>query len=349
PSSEERRRQESIRAKLAQAKALEAAADYPQAANLAQQALEEAEALEALPLIGEARYRLASGLGRQGQFAELRRNSLQAARIAMAARDDDLLARALTRMIIASWVRADTEDALEWSQLAAAAIERLGGRNDLEAIRRQFLCMLGYQSRQYETAADHCRAALEIDPGMPPQRRALVLNNLGNAQSGLGHLDAALATYRESMALDEQLYGREHPAYATTLGNIGNILGKRCELIEAQAHHEQALAIKERTEGPDNPNIVVQLLNVGLLLADRGLYPEGVPYLERALRFEPDDPHLLADIQFHLARALWGSGGDRQRALRLAGTALEAFESLGEVYARETAEATDWLAERRGS
>ncbi|MEM7351975.1 MAG: serine/threonine-protein kinase, partial [Acidobacteriota bacterium] len=47
PSSEERRRQESIRAKLAQAKALEAAADYPQAANLAQQALEEAEALEA--------------------------------------------------------------------------------------------------------------------------------------------------------------------------------------------------------------------------------------------------------------------------------------------------------------
>lgn len=340
-------RQRAARAKVAAARALEAAGRFQEATALAGEALGEAERLGDPWLAGEAHFWLGIGHGRQGRFDRLRQELLQAARMATAARDDDLLARSLIRLIITGWLRADLEDAHDWAELAAAVIERLGGRDDLEALRRQSLCLVALQAARHEEAVQHCRAALGTDSAMPDRERAIALNNLGIAFRAMGRHDEALASYRRSLALVRRTYGPRHPQYGSTLGNIGTLLAARGELAQAELYQQRALLIAEETSGHDNPLLVPPLTNLAAVLRARGSAEAALPLLERALALEPADPSHLATIRFELAETLWEIGRDLARARLLADQAHEAFERLGEPYRNKADEARRWLEVHR--
>ena len=54
----------------------------------------------------------------------------------------------------------------------------------------------------------------------------------------------------------------------------------------------------------------------------------------------------MATTQFALARALWGVGKAKTRALELARTASAGFDKLGKRGAQERKEVEAWLAKR---
>jgi len=53
------------------------------------------------------------------------------------------------------------------------------------------------------------------------------------------------------------------------------------------------------------------------------------------------------NARFTLARALWQTGGDRERALDLPARALEDYAASGVLRTKQAAQAEAWLAEKR--
>jgi Tfp pilus assembly protein PilF len=72
-------------------------------------------------------------------------------------------------------------------------------------------------------------------------------------QRDLGELEAARATQQRALAIQEAVYGPEHPAVARTLGNLGNVQEQLGELEAAREQTGRALVIFERFLGPDHP------------------------------------------------------------------------------------------------
>jgi tetratricopeptide (TPR) repeat protein len=73
-----------------------------------------------------------------------------------------------------------------------------------------------------------------------------------DTQAQLGELEAARTSLQRALAIEEAVYGPEHPEVARMLGNLGNVqheLGKR---EAARTSLQRALAIFERFYGPDH-------------------------------------------------------------------------------------------------
>ena len=69
--------------------------------------------------------------------------------------------------------------------------------------------------------------------------RAVILNNLGNAQLGLRQLDAAEASFREALAIYRQLQHRS--GEGTVLNNLGACAEARSDRAGACATYGEAL------------------------------------------------------------------------------------------------------------
>jgi hypothetical protein len=72
-----------------------------------------------------------------------------------------------------------------------------------------------------------------------PVVRAVILNNLGNAQLGLRHLDAAEANFKEALAIYRQLQHRA--GEGTVLNNLGACAEARSDRARACASYAEAL------------------------------------------------------------------------------------------------------------
>ena len=128
----------------------------------------------------------------------------------------------------------------------------------------------------------------------------------------------------------------------------GAALSARHKYAEALAAFERALAINERRFGKDYADSLDALLGQGESLVGLGRFKEALAPIERALKIttsgEPS-PWGLAEARFALAEALWGSGGDRARAYRLAVDARAGMAAESNSLARrQVAEIDAWLA-----
>ncbi len=189
------------------------------------------------------------------------------------------------------------------------------GRDDYRTARGwiariQLLARLGEQDRALglEPVAE---AAL-LRAGDPPELRAHLANNLGNAQFRAGHYEEALAQYETSLALREKVYGPRHVLVAHTLSNMASALASLDRTDEAVTKVERALAILEAEEGPDHPDVAAALSNLGLRMQELRRWPDARRYLERALAIRraalgPDHP-LLAGSLNNLGLVLQGEG-----------------------------------------
>jgi tetratricopeptide (TPR) repeat protein len=131
------------------------------------------------------------------------------------------------------------------------------------------------------------------------------LINLAGAQRESKAYDDALATYQRALELTEKKVGPTHLQVASCLDGIARTLVGAGRPSEAIAPAERSLAIREAA---------------------------GVKPLAKA------------EVQLTLSRALVGSGGDAVRARTLAETARDAFTAGGPNFAKEVAEANEWLA-----
>jgi len=122
--------------------------------------------------------------------------------------------------------------------------------------------------------------------GVADRGASTLLNRAGLYLRSRAEFSSAQATLERALAIDEQVYGQEHPRVATSANNLGTVLRVLGDIAGARAAFERALAIGERVYGPEHPSIAIRVNNLALVLLDLGDLAGARAALERALAID---------------------------------------------------------------
>jgi serine/threonine-protein kinase len=184
------------------------------------------------------------------------------------------------------------------------------------------------KTQRWDEALDEFERALTIfratlRPDHP--RIAETLANMGSMMLDKGDLDRASQYQAEALAIMQKSLGDDHPNVAAMRIAAGQVAIERHRYADAlplcsrgrQAMEDRGL----RTEG-----VVDALLCEGDAEEGIGKHRDAIDTFERALELGRDiklAPESLARVELTLADALWRSGRDRGRAVKLAESARE--------------------------
>jgi len=116
------------------------------------------------------------------------------------------------------------------------------------------------------------------------EQAGMLWNNLGSHLQMVADYAGARESLERALAIDERVYGPDHPNVARDVNNLGMVLKDLGDLADAQEAYERALAIDERVYGPDHPNVATDVNNLGRVLHDLGDLAGAREACERALR-----------------------------------------------------------------
>ena len=71
--------------------------------------------------------------------------------------------------------------------------------------------------------------------------------------SDQGKYEEAEPLYQQALAIDEKVYGQDHPEVATDLSSLANLYWNQGKYEEAEPLYQRALAIREQVFGFDHP------------------------------------------------------------------------------------------------
>jgi CHAT domain-containing protein/Tfp pilus assembly protein PilF len=154
--------------------------------------------------------------------------------------------------------------------------------------------------------------------------------------------------YQEALAIQERVYGREHPDIAVSLDGLGQIYLESGAPARAEPLLVRALALQDKAYGPPFPSKAVTLRLLGDLRVQSGDRRAAEPFYQRALEarercFGPD--HVLVAEALTSLGDLHLRGGDLQQAEPLYRRALAIREArLGPDH-RTLADPLDRIAE----
>jgi eukaryotic-like serine/threonine-protein kinase len=195
----------------------------------------------------------------------------------------------------------------------------------------------------YERARDILREKLGEDH---PNVARLTFNMAELAKQARDY-GRAQAEYRAVIASFERSLGAEHHEVGRALNNLASVQFDVGEYDESLRNYTEALRLTERGLGADHPGLAYPLTGIGHVHLATATAQLAVAPLERALalRAAADiDPIDRADTQFALARALWDTRGDRERALALVADALDGYAHAEPGYPTAHSQAAAWLA-----
>ncbi|MBI3185559.1 MAG: tetratricopeptide repeat protein [Myxococcales bacterium] len=203
---------------------------------------------------------------------------------------------------------------------------------------------------RWEESLDYARKALAIYEkvlGTNHPSTATAHEYVGLALQGMRQYDRAKLELERALEARKKALGPSHTAVARSYKHLGDLMLLRSRPEKALSHFQTALAIRERAVGADAATVDFDLVGIGRSYMAMKGYQQAVPYLERALaiREKSDEVLLLAEVRFDLGRALFGAGGDRERALFLASQAAETFSKRGEKSAVQLGWVKAWLAQ----
>ncbi|HCW06590.1 MAG TPA: hypothetical protein DGG95_04400, partial [Cytophagales bacterium] len=143
-----------------------------------------------------------------------------------------------------------------------------------------------YAEMSYENKAlEAYQKAKSIIPADNKALQAMLLNDMGGANMRLNKLMIAMGNYRESLALNEQVYGKDASNYALTLLNIAELNRKMGDLDQALINYQEVLLIYQKTPPEDLSNIIDAMVEVSSLLNDLGLNEKQEEVLTQAQNF----------------------------------------------------------------
>jgi serine/threonine protein kinase len=302
---------------------------------------------ESLGLIGRMYVSANDSRSAEKTFAE-------AYRLADASRHDELRAQVAADLVfVTGYQERRFEDAQRWSEEASSILERLGGHELLRAWLLNDLGCAYFASHNNDAGAKVLKEALALKEsllGVDDPDVGLSSGNLGYVLEKMGRHEEALRFVERAIDIGERKLGSQHPRLAMYLDNLGVILNALGRSGEARRAFEQAISIWERELGPDDVTLGAALTGIGSSYLIEGKPASAIKPLERALKVRVSqeiDPGDKATTCFDLARALWESGQDRQRAQRLADSARLAY---GEAHMQTEAIAvSDWLRDHSSS
>jgi len=176
---------------------------------------------------------------------------------------------------------------------------------------------------------------------------AAARNNLALLLLGEGEVDDAIAEFERALARYEAGVGPDHPDLGYPLLGLASAYLAKKRPRQAQKYAERALHLWQKKYGEDHPMLAWAHAAIGNALLAEGDPRGAVPPLERALSIweeSPPPPEDLGDVQFALARALFGSHANRARSLALARTARETFARAGERAPELVKPVEKWLS-----
>ncbi|NVJ20538.1 tetratricopeptide repeat protein [Myxococcus sp. AM011] len=285
---EARERHAALRATLARGRALLATGRYAEGVALveptalaAKRAANRHDSAEISLLLGELREGAGDWRGAEASLFE-------ALNAAEATRQDAVAARAWTLLVRVSCIGLDEyELASRWKDRATAAIERLGGGNELTRVNLLTYSgtVLRKQRRFEEAVALQEQALLIAESTFGPDSLEVadVLLELGATQWVHPRLAEARAHLERAATITRQALGDEHPEVARVRLAVVPVLRDQDDLKLAELIAREALGVFERTLGPDHPRVYDALNDLASTFVVQSRMDEALPLYERAL------------------------------------------------------------------
>jgi eukaryotic-like serine/threonine-protein kinase len=344
------KRVDEIRARVAVAKALDDTGKHEQAREALRALLGQARSIGYRPLIAEVL--LANGHTFVDSLFSKDALALydEAVWTSLAIGRDDLAAEAaIMHVASVGAILAEHEEGHAWAKLADALLERAGEHHEiLRSWLLQNEAVIADQQHHTQEALELTKRAVALkDKVLPPDHpdRALSLNTEANILVELNRSNEALKLLGRVYDIFVRAYGPSSTEAAVALNNQSESLIALGRPAEALTLARQSEVIWKAHIGSRHPFLGYPLTALGRALVALARPEEAIAPLERALRLREageHDPSMIAETRFALARALWDSHLERNRAVSLAKQARQGCIQAGD--ATRAAEVDAWFA-----
>ena len=112
---------------------------------------------------------------------------------------------------------------------------------------------------------------------------AQAYNDLGEVNEGLGEDQKALASYQQASALQQKIYGNDHPKIGETYLNISSIFANKGNFREAENYIQLALAIAASIPAKSSSLLADSYLKSGNLQLKRGMFSDARMLYQKTL------------------------------------------------------------------
>ena len=273
---------------------------YGAALGPAESLARDAEALGYAPLEAETKTLLGTMQNRTGHFADAGHSLVAAFAAAIVGHDDAAAAKAAALVLIAKAGTAEIASGEEWSQLAEAAVARLGNPPLPLATELAAQGYLEATAGKHDAAVALHERARALRERFEPDSLDLgkSYQNLAYNLDELGKFTEARAAGERALHLEEAILGPDHPEIAMVLTTLGNIASDQGLPDSARDYYTRALAIRERSIATgDDPGGRADLLNnLGILASQKKDYETADSLFQRAIDIraasDPSDPEM---------------------------------------------------------
>jgi tetratricopeptide (TPR) repeat protein/predicted Ser/Thr protein kinase len=277
---------ERVKAGLARIEVLDYFSKRAEAASLASEVQQEAEASGDDILVAQAlrvgAYQRAASGDVEGAEEDFHRAIARADEVG----DDRARAYSLASLIFFDGYRGSRwVEARRWHDDALAVVARVGGDDRLEAVVRSHYGLVLGDEREYAAAAAELTRASELYERLGAVvELGAALDNLGTIRTSEGEWALAQTTYERALSTLRPALG-DHPRVAKVLNNMA-------DLFVAQGLYERALAVARQAtqidEGLDTDPMDLEepVETTGEALLELGRYDEAIAPLQRSLSIE---------------------------------------------------------------
>ena len=98
----------------------------------------------------------------------------------------------------------------------------------------------------------------------------MTYGNLSGVLRRVGQHMEALVLCRKALAIEEKVYGVDHPEVAITTNNLAQVLKTLGYFDEAEAAHRRALHVFEEQLGPEHGETITTVHNLAFVLKVNG-------------------------------------------------------------------------------
>ena len=278
---------EALRDQLARASALEVAARFDDALEIARTVSESAAGIEYFPLRAEAALRRAKAHEALGDYDAARDAFVAALAHAEQARAPRLRAAAALRLAdVVAHRLAEPGAAEDWATYAASLVAAAGDTPADRAVLSTVRGRIDYVAGRYAEALEQYEAALKIrEASLQPDspQLALTLVNVGVTLSDLGRIDDAMAAYERAGQIYREAFGSEHPRLGTIHNNMAVAWNAAGDYEASVRELREALRIWLLTREPTHPDIAMAYNNIGIALASMNRADEALEPFDRAI------------------------------------------------------------------
>ncbi len=343
PPSEDADAVEAAQERLAELDGGERLGQYKDVSTSLPALVDESTSLGYRPLLADVEYLRGHVAQRMGDLPAARAALERAVTHALASSHDHTLAKAMSLLgMVVGYDLSQKDAGLLWSDHATAAVERIGGDAELEALQVSRRGLIHLRAGDLDEARMNFEAAAKefAEAHQDSVQIGDMLTNLANISISLGEWDRASDELAQALEYFEPFHGPEHPAVGAVLGNQGIVLRNLQRYDEARDAFRRAREIFNEAQGEEHPRVAAIDLNLGNVELEAGNHAEGLRLLDSAAKRL--EAALGAEHEW-VARAL-KARGDAYLTTNDLKTAQADLERAAEILQRTSPDSTELAA-----